>query len=149
MLDLKKQIGDKKRLPNLGMDNFVYAAAHLLHPYYKGAILATAEETEQRYSTTRDRLILEHPTTAAFHEAPIPDPEPSQDSDEADEIEQVMASQQTQQSTTGVAESKPPLAVEFETFRNFVKPAEKSKVDVLDWWKQNERQFPNLAPLAM
>jgi hypothetical protein len=143
--ELRAQL--KKRLPFMGSGLFAFAVAHLLHPFHRGAVLSHQEQIDRIIA----KLIMDHPSTAAFEEherlddvmnnAMIENPPAAMDP-----FETLMAQQEASVIPGQVIDREPPLKLELDLYRKSTKPA--ADVDILAWWKLNASSYKHLSEMA-
>jgi hypothetical protein len=131
----------------MGSGLFAFAVAHLLHPFHRGAVLSHQEQIDRIIA----KLIMDHPSTAAFEEherlddvmnnAMIENPPAAMDP-----FETLMAQQEASVIPGQVIDREPPLKLELDLYRKSTKPA--ADVDILAWWKLNASSYKHLSEMA-
>lgn len=140
------QTSMNRRFPVGGCNNFDYAVAHFIHPYWKGAVLKKFGKLDD----IKQRLITEHPTTAQFanESKEKKEREQQQPTEENEALHQLLAEQEQEQESSQENDGDPPMKLEIAMFMKMAKPKEGVNVDVLKWWRGSKNQFPNLYQVA-
>jgi len=136
------------RFPDGMCTSHEYAVAHLLHPFWKGALLKT-DSTKNYYEATVDKLVNDHQSTIDFyaakgHVSPTALPPASEEDKELLDIVAAQELSQPQEQRGG----EPPLRLEITMYERMSRPTAGTRIDVLTWWRGSENQFPNLFKVA-
>ncbi len=138
-----------KRFPQCGTLNKIYAFGALLHPFYRGNILA--EFSAQTFKYQIEHFIKDNQAQEVenLNRVRIEDEDEEEDdyTIEAKIRSQMRSSQANQASQSLFDSAISPLELEVNRYQT-MSDIPPSTVDVLAWWKANAREFPLLAKAA-
>ncbi len=139
-----------KRFPQCGTLNKIYAFGALLHPFYRGHILA--EFSAQTFKNQIEQFIKDNQTQEAedLNRARVEDEEEEDEDNYTIEAKirfQMRSSQANQASQSLFDSAISPLELEVNRYQT-MSDIPPSNVDVLAWWKANAKEFPLLAKAA-
>lgn len=151
--ELTKQID--KRLPLYGSRNHFFAAAHFLHPCFKGAALKherliDPETRVTKFDEVRRKIVEDHPTTEAHRVASRENPLDVAflAAAEQDPFLQYVRDQLTPNpgATAEDLAAESPIEMELKMFLAS-RPA-LPNVNILQWWLEHKEQYPLLFEVA-
>ncbi|XP_021702767.1 zinc finger BED domain-containing protein 1-like [Aedes aegypti] len=137
------------RVPNKGKNEYIYCAANLLHPRFKGSVMKL-DNDQFTFEGTKNRLLREYSLQyGAPTENSISTQDqltPSESTSGWSELEKLTKEFEAVDNVETTKQSD--VQKEMKIFLESTVRADHVEVDVLQWWKKNERVFPCLAKCA-
>ena len=131
---------------------------HFLHPFFRGMLL---KKFGDEYNDVQRCIIDNHPTTWEHEEKKKnKDSKDSQQSEDlfedvesqdiSEAYKQFLALEKDDAEANEEAnlDENPPIEDEIDRYLHLPRPAEKTKVDILQWWKDHEKVLPLLSHFA-
>lgn len=155
ILDLLKKVQHHLEIdfPDYGSHDELIRAGQFVHPFFRGAMLKKFSEFDKAI----DHIIDNHPSTL-LHNEKIREQQnkASQDlfdetvTDDLNDAELLCWElEREEKEESGVdTDEEPPMREEIDRYLRLPKPAERTKVDILQWWRDHEKTLPLLSHYA-
>lgn len=155
IFDLLKQVQHHLEIefPDYGSHDELIRAGQFIHPFFRGAMLKKFSE----FDNAIDHIVDNHPSTLLHNEKirerknqgsqDLFDEHVTDDLNEAELLCWELEKEEKEESGVDT-EEEPPMKEEIDRYLRLPKPAEKSKVDILQWWRDHEKTLPLLSHYA-